>query len=427
MRLSRVHRRHIEAPAERVGRLIDGLASDEDRLWPRDRWPTLAIQLDRPLAVGAVGGHGPIRYAVDRYTPCERVVYRFTPGSGLEGTHSLEVEPLGDTRCRLTHAVDARLGARFAVVFPVFRAMHDAVVEDLLDRGELAATGRLAQPAHAPGYLRFISAVDVRTGGRAFGWLGHLSWPRLMLPATHAAACPRRHRARGWPRHLAGALSPMALTASRVALEQQRSLRTQRLADAARDRLRQRVRPTRARMRALSVSPGARFYWREVPVPTGPGPDAAIVHPIAVATCDLDRALALGATPFLLPLHFGHECVADVVSVGERVRTVRAGDRVIVPFQISCGRCRRCRAGLTANCQSVPPISMYGFGIGGGHWGGAVSDQLAVRTRTRCSCRCPMGSSPPPLQASRTTSAMPTAISTRTSCRCSRATPRARS
>jgi alcohol dehydrogenase len=131
-------------------------------------------------------------------------------------------------------------------------------------------------------------------------------------------------------------------------------------------------------MRAISVSPGGRFAWREVPVPSPPGPHGAIVHPLAVATCDLDRPLALGATPFPLPLHFGHECVAEVLEVGERVAIVRPGERVIVPFQISCGRCRSCRAGLTGNCQSVPPLSMYGFGVGGGHWGGVVSDQLAV-------------------------------------------------
>jgi D-arabinose 1-dehydrogenase-like Zn-dependent alcohol dehydrogenase len=89
-------------------------------------------------------------------------------------------------------------------------------------------------------------------------------------------------------------------------------------------------------------------------------------------------SLALGGTPFLLPLHFGHECVAEVLSVGERVATVKPGDRVVVPFQISCGSCGACRAGLTANCEAVPPVSMYGFGVGGGHWGGAVSDELAV-------------------------------------------------
>jgi alcohol dehydrogenase len=187
-----------------------------------------------------------------------------------------------------------------------------------------------------------------------------------------------KHKPRGWARHLAGTASPTGLTASGVALEHKRALRGWRLASAARDRAGQRLRRTRARMRALSVAPGGRFAWSDVPVPPRPAADAALVHPLAIATCDLDRPLALGATPFLLPLHFGHECVAEVLEVGERVTTVGAGERVIVPFQISCGSCPRCRAGLTANCESVPPLSMYGFGVGGGHWGGVVSDQLAV-------------------------------------------------
>ena len=131
-------------------------------------------------------------------------------------------------------------------------------------------------------------------------------------------------------------------------------------------------------MRALTARPGGRFDWREVPVPPPPGPLAAMVHPIAIATCDLDRSLGLGATPFALPLHFGHECVAEVLSVGEQVTSVRPGQRVVVPFQISCGKCPACRQGRTGNCASVPPISMYGFGVGGGHWGGALSDQLLV-------------------------------------------------
>jgi len=131
-------------------------------------------------------------------------------------------------------------------------------------------------------------------------------------------------------------------------------------------------------MRGLMARPGGRVGWHELPAPPSPGPDAAIVHPIAVATCDLDRALALGATPFPLPLHLGHECVAEVVTVGERVAGVRPGQRVVVPFQINCGACVPCRAGLTGNCASVPPLSMYGFGVGGGHWGGALCDQLSV-------------------------------------------------
>ena len=142
------------------------------------------------------------------------------------------------------------------------------------------------------------------------------------------------------------------------------------------------------------VRPGGRVDWREAPTPRSPGPDGAIVHPLAVATCDLDRMLALGRTPFPLPLHFGHECVAEVLSVGERVKTVRPGERVVVPFQISCGNGAPCRAGHTGNCASVPPVSMYGFGVGGGHWGGVISDQLAVPYADAMLVRLPEGVDP---------------------------------
>lgn len=172
--------------------------------------------------------------------------------------------------------------------------------------------------------------------------------------------------------------SPTAAMFSKVALERQAGQRLRRLTEATRDRFRQRRRPTREKMRALAVDTRGRVQWREVPAPRLPGPDGAIVHAIAVATCDLDRMLLLGRTPFPLPLHFGHECVAEVLSVGEHVVQVRPGDRVVVPFQISCGTCTPCRAGHTGNCATVPPVSMFGFGVGGGHWGGAVSDQLAV-------------------------------------------------
>jgi alcohol dehydrogenase len=188
----------------------------------------------------------------------------------------------------------------------------------------------------------------------------------------------RRHRPRGWVGQTASLLGRRAVFASRIALERDAATRLRRLASTAGEGLRERIRPVRPRMRSLVLAPGGRLSWREVPAPQPPGPDGAVVHPIAAATCDLDRPLALGRTPFPLPLHFGHECVAEVTAVGERVRTVAPGQRVVVPFQISCGACPPCRQGRTGNCAGVPPISMYGFGVGGGHWGGVISDQVAV-------------------------------------------------
>lgn len=182
----------------------------------------------------------------------------------------------------------------------------------------------------------------------------------------------------GWLRSTRHLLSPGGIPATRIALERDAALRGNRLVGEATDRARQRVRPTRPKMRALVVTPGGRMHWRSVATPPPPGPKGAVVRPLAIATCDMDRPIALGATPFPMPLRFGHECVAEVLSVGGAVRDFAPGDRVVVPFQISCGECDPCRAGRTANCASVPPISMYGFGLAGGHWGGAVSDELAV-------------------------------------------------
>ena len=189
---------------------------------------------------------------------------------------------------------------------------------------------------------------------------------------------PHRHRPRGWLRHYAGFLTPDAAAATPVLLERDRTQRLRRLGASIGDSAAQGIRHSRPRMRSLQVAPGAKLRFRDVPVPAPPGPDGAIVHPIACSTCDLDCGIALGATQFALPLHLGHECVADVLTVGERVSTVKPGDRVIVPFQISCGTCTPCQAGRTGSCTSVPPASMYGMGLAGGLWGGAFSDQLAV-------------------------------------------------
>lgn len=67
-----------------------------------------------------------------------------------------------------------------------------------------------------------------------------------------------------------------------------------------------------------------------------------------------------------------------MVAVGDDVRQVSPGDRVIVPFQISCGRCDRCRKGLTASCTTAGPGAMYGLEPYGGPWGGFLADIARV-------------------------------------------------
>ena len=66
---------------------------------------------------------------------------------------------------------------------------------------------------------------------------------------------------------------------------------------------------------------------------------------------------------------------------------------------------------------------MYGFGVGGGHWGGVVSDQLAVPYADGMLVKRPDGSIPPPRPASPTTSVTPTVTSDRIYPCCWTATP----
>jgi alcohol dehydrogenase len=121
------------------------------------------------------------------------------------------------------------------------------------------------------------------------------------------------------------------------------------------------------------------FEWTEVANPQLAGNGDALVRPIAVATCDLDAAVVRGQAPLPGPFAFGHEFVADVIEVAPDIRHARPGDRVIVPFQISCGRCDRCVRGLTASCATAGAGAAYGMApIARREWGGALSDIVHV-------------------------------------------------
>lgn len=132
-------------------------------------------------------------------------------------------------------------------------------------------------------------------------------------------------------------------------------------------------------MQQLTFSGAGRLDWEEVTAPELSGVEDALVRPIAVATCDLDTALVSGRAPLPGPFAFGHEFVADVLEVGDAVTSVRPGDRVIVPFQVSCGACAPCRSGFTASCATAGAGAAFGMApIARREWGGALSDCVRV-------------------------------------------------
>ena len=132
-------------------------------------------------------------------------------------------------------------------------------------------------------------------------------------------------------------------------------------------------------MQQLTFTGAHRLVWDDVPAPELSSRDAALVRPLAVATCDLDAALMSGRAPLPGPFAFGHEFVAGVLETGDAVTSVRVGDRVIVPFQVSCGACDFCRRGFTASCSTAGAGAAYGMApIARREWGGALSDCVLV-------------------------------------------------
>ncbi len=134
MWLTSVHTRTLAADVDRVGKLVDNLASEHDVLWPIDKWPTLPLKFDRPLGVGANGGHGRIHYRVSAFEPRRRLQFTFSPGSGLDGTHEFRVRGAGGDSCVLEHVLNARLAPKVVPVAGILRGNHSAVLEPLLAR-----------------------------------------------------------------------------------------------------------------------------------------------------------------------------------------------------------------------------------------------------------------------------------------------------
>jgi len=132
-------------------------------------------------------------------------------------------------------------------------------------------------------------------------------------------------------------------------------------------------------MRALMFRGPMAIAWEEVETPQLMEPRDALVRPIAVARCDLDPAIALGLYPMPAPFVMGHEMVGEVVAVGEAISNVRLGDKVIVPFQLSCMTCAPCLRGHTNACVNVPSGTAFGLGPHGGiDLGGALAELVRV-------------------------------------------------
>ncbi|WP_184365252.1 DUF2867 domain-containing protein [Nocardiopsis metallicus] len=152
------HERVVSAPPETLGDLTAALGGDRDRLWPNPEW--MPLRLDRPLSVGADGGHGPIRYRVSEYEPGRRVRFEFGQRTGLGGFHEFTIEPRPDGSSMLRHRIEASPRGSTLLMWPlVIRPIHDALIEDLFDNAEHAATGQRPPARRWSPWVRLLRRV----------------------------------------------------------------------------------------------------------------------------------------------------------------------------------------------------------------------------------------------------------------------------
>ena len=100
-----------------------------------DKWPRM--RLDKGLTPGSKGGHGPIRYSVEKYVEGEKIVFVFSRPKGFDGRHWFEILPKGSEKCEIRHTIDMCTNSMAGLqwIFAI-RWLHDAYIEDAFDRVE---------------------------------------------------------------------------------------------------------------------------------------------------------------------------------------------------------------------------------------------------------------------------------------------------
>lgn len=129
-----------------------------------------------------------------------------------------------------------------------------------------------------------------------------------------------------------------------------------------------------------------------VPDPSILNPHDAIVKVTRAAICGSDLHLYGGYIPTMRAGDIlGHESMGEVVEVGPEVRNLKVGDRVVIPFTISCGQCEYCQRGEYSLCDNsnpnawIPekaygytPAGIYGYSHMMGGYAGSQAEYVRV-------------------------------------------------
>jgi glutathione-independent formaldehyde dehydrogenase len=133
-------------------------------------------------------------------------------------------------------------------------------------------------------------------------------------------------------------------------------------------------------MKALIYNGARDVSIGDVPDATIEQPTDAVIKLTTTNICGSDLHMYEGRTDMEPGRVLGHENLGEVVAVGSAVQHVKEGDVVVLPFNIGCGFCRNCNAGLTGYCLTANPGTAgaaYGF-AGMGPYQGGQAEYLRV-------------------------------------------------
>jgi threonine dehydrogenase-like Zn-dependent dehydrogenase len=121
----------------------------------------------------------------------------------------------------------------------------------------------------------------------------------------------------------------------------------------------------------------------DVAEPTIEEPTDAIVRLTASAICGTDLHFVRGTMPGTKEGRIlGHEGVGVVEEIGEHVRNLVPGDRVVIPSTIACGTCSYCRAGYVAQCDNAnangPGTAFFGGPEDAGGFDGLQAEKARI-------------------------------------------------
>ncbi|NKI32957.1 hypothetical protein [Croceivirga thetidis] len=135
MKVLNVHSRIINQPKSKVVELVETLSTEHDAIWPKEKWPKMKFR--GGIQEGAKGGHGPIRYSVEKYDPSTIIQFRFSKPEDFHGIHKFEIWDKSKEKTKIAHTIDMTTSGKGTLLW-VFgiRSLHNALIEDAFDKME---------------------------------------------------------------------------------------------------------------------------------------------------------------------------------------------------------------------------------------------------------------------------------------------------